>query len=211
MVLINALKARSIFDSRGNPTVEVDLTTNLGVFRAAVPSGASTGIYEALEMRDKVKSEYHGKGVKQAIANVNGPIAGALVGKDLEISNQESMDKILLDLDGTKNKEKLGANAILGVSLAVAKAAAAHNKIPLYRHLANLAGNKTEKMLLPVPVFNVINGGSHAGNKLAMQEFMLFPHGAANFTEAMKMGSETYHHLKSLTKKEIWSRRHQCW
>jgi len=203
MVLINALKARSIFDSRGNPTVEVDLTTNLGVFRAAVPSGASTGIYEALEMRDKVKSEYHGKGVKQAIANVNGPIAGALVGKDLEISNQESMDKILLDLDGTKNKEKLGANAILGVSLAVAKAAAAHNKIPLYRHLANLAGNKTEKMLLPVPVFNVINGGSHAGNKLAMQEFMLFPHGAANFTEAMKMGSETYHHLKSLTKKKF--------
>merc|ERR550534_1062790 len=154
-------------------------------------------------MRDKVKSEYHGKGVKQAIANVNGPIAGALVGKDLEISNQESMDKILLDLDGTKNKEKLGANAILGVSLAVAKAAAAHNKIPLYRHLANLAGNKTEKMLLPVPVFNVINGGSHAGNKLAMQEFMLFPHGAANFTEAMKMGSETYHHLKSLTKKKF--------
>jgi len=203
MVLINALKARSIFDSRGNPTVEVDLTTNLGVFRAAVPSGASTGIYEALEMRDKVKTEYHGKGVKQAIANVNGPIAGALVGKDLEISNQEAMDKILLDLDGTKNKEKLGANAILGVSLAVAKAAAAHNKIPLYRHLANLAGNKTDKMLLPVPVFNVINGGSHAGNKLAMQEFMLFPHGAANFTEAMKMGSETYHHLKSLTKKKF--------
>merc|ERR1712142_646919 len=154
-------------------------------------------------MRDKIKSEYHGKGVKQAIANVNGPIAGALVGKDFDISNQESMDKILLDLDGTSNKEKLGANAILGVSLAISKAAAAHNKIPLYRHLANLAGNKTDKMLLPVPVFNVINGGSHAGNKLAMQEFMLFPHGAANFTEAMKMGSETYHHLKSLTKKKF--------
>ena len=108
MVLINALKARQIFDSRGNPTVEVDLTTNLGTFRAAVPSGASTGIYEALEMRDKIKSEYHGKGVKQAIANVNGPIAGKLVGNDLEIANQEKMDKILLDLDGTKNKEKLG-------------------------------------------------------------------------------------------------------
>merc|ERR1712142_1013834 len=154
-------------------------------------------------MRDKIKSEYHGKGVKQAIANVNGPIAGALVGKDFDISNQESMDKILLDLDGTSNKEKLGANAILGVSLTISKAAAAHNKIPLYRHLANLAGNKTDKMLLPVPVFNVINGGSHAGNKLAMQEFMLFPHGAANFTEAMKMGSETYHHLKSLTKKKF--------
>merc|ERR1712131_209022 len=182
MVLINAIKARQIFDSRGNPTVEVDLTTNLGTFRAAVPAGASTGIYEALEMRDKIKSEYHGKGVKQAIANVNGPIAGALVGNDPEIANQEKMDKILLDLDGTKNKEKLGANAILGVSLAIAKAAAAHEKLPL---------------------FNVINGGSHAGNKLAMQEFMLFPHGAQSFTEAMKMGSETYHHLKSLTKKKF--------
>merc|ERR1711962_851442 len=154
-------------------------------------------------MRDKIKSEYHGKGVKQAIANGNGPIAGALVGKDLEIANQSAMDDILIKLDGTENKEKLGANAILGVSLAISKAAAAHNDIPLYRHLAKLAGNNTEKMLLPVPVFNVINGGSHAGNKLAMQEFMLFPHGAANFTEAMKMGSETYHHLKSLTKKKF--------
>merc|ERR1719197_1624263 len=154
-------------------------------------------------MRDKIKEEYHGKGVKQAIANVNGPIAGALVGKDLEISNQESMDKILLDLDGTKNKEKLGANAILGVSLAVAKAAAAHDKIPLYRHLAKLAGNNSEKMVMPVPSFNVINGGSHAGNKLAMQEFMLFPFGATSFTEAMKMGTETYHHLKAGIKKKF--------
>merc|ERR1711935_881883 len=145
-------------------------------------------------MRDKIASEYHGKGVKQAIANVNGPIAGILVAKDLEIANQEKMDKMLLDLDGTANKEKLGANAILGVSLAIAKAAAAHEKLPLFKHLAKLAGNKTTKMLLPVPVFNVINGGSHAGNKLAMQEFMLFPHGAASFTDAMKMGSETYHH-----------------
>ena len=135
MVLINALKARQIFDSRGNPTVEVDLTTNMGTFRAAVPSGASTGIYEALAMRDKIKSEYHGKGVKQAIANVNGPIAGILVGKDLEIANQEAMDKMLLDLDGTANKEKLGANAILGVSLAIAKAAAAHQKLPLFKAL----------------------------------------------------------------------------
>ena len=133
MVLINALKARQIFDSRGNPTVEVDLTTNMGTFRAAVPSGASTGIYEALEMRDKIASEYHGKGVKQAIANVNGPIAGILVAKDLEIANQEKIDKMLLDLDGTANKEKLGANAILGVSLAIAKAAAAHEKLPLFK------------------------------------------------------------------------------
>jgi len=203
MVLINALKARQIFDSRGNPTVEVDLTTNLGVFRAAVPSGASTGIYEALELRDKVKSEYHGKGVSKAISNVNSIIAKELVGKDFDLSNQKAMDDLLLNLDGTPNKEKLGANAILGVSLAIAKAAAAHDKVPLYRHLAKLAGNNSEKMLLPVPSFNVINGGSHAGNKLAMQEFMLFPHGAENFTQAMKMGSETYHHLKAGIKKKF--------
>merc|ERR1712227_343339 len=182
MVLINALKARQIFDSRGNPTVEVDLTTNLGVFRAAVPSGASTGIYEALELRDKVKSDYHGKGVSKAIANVNNIIAKELVGKDWDLANQSSMDDLLINLDGTANKEKLGANAILGVSLAIAKAAAAHER---------------------VPSFNVINGGSHAGNKLAMQEFMLFPFGAANFTEAMKMGSETYHHLKTIIKKKF--------
>merc|ERR1712037_1028098 len=153
--------------------------------------------------RDKVKGEYHGKGVSKAIANVNGPIAAALVGKDLDLADQAAMDKILLDLDGTDNKEKLGANAILGVSLAVAKAAAAHTKGPLYRHIAKLAGNNSEKLTLPIPVFNVINGGSHAGNKLAMQEFMLFPHGATSFTEAMRMGSETYHHLKALTKKKF--------
>merc|ERR1712227_1104364 len=178
MVLVNALKARQIFDSRGNPTVEVDLTTNLGVFRAAVPSGASTGIYEALELRDKVKSDYHGKGVSKAIANVNNIIAKELVGKDWDLANQSSMDDLLINLDGTANKEKLGAN----------------EGVPLYRHLAKLAGNNSDKMVMPVPSFNVINGGSHAGNKLAMQEFMLFPFGAANFTEAMKMGSETYHH-----------------
>merc|ERR1711868_145742 len=187
MVLINALKARQIFDSRGNPTVEVDLTTNLGVFRAAVPSGASTGIYEALELRDKVKSDYHGKGVSKAIANVNNIIAKELVGKDWDLANQSSMDDLLINLDGTANKEKLGANAILGVSLAIAK----------------VAGNNSDKMVMPVPSFNVINGGSHAGNKLAMQEFMLFPFGAANFTEAMKMGSETYHHLKTIIKKKF--------
>merc|ERR1712170_301312 len=203
MVLVNALKARQIFDSRGNPTVEVDLTTNLGVFRAAVPSGASTGIYEALELRDKVKSDYHGKGVSKAIANVNNIIAKELVGKDWDLANQSSMDDLLINLDGTANKEKLGANAILGVSLAIAKAAAAHEGVPLYRHLAKLAGNNSDKMVMPVPSFNVINGGSHAGNKLAMQEFMLFPFGAETFSQAMKMGSETYHHLKALTKKKF--------
>merc|ERR1712227_1200167 len=201
MVLINAIKARQIFDSRGNPTVEVDLTTNLGTFRAAVPSGASTGIYEALELRDGVKSEYHGKGVQKAIANVNEKLAPLFVGKDLNIADQTAMDKLMLDLDGTPAKSQLGANAILAVSLALAKAAAAHQGIPLYRHLANLAGNNHEKMLMPIPVFNVINGGSHAGNKLAVQEFMLFPFGANSFSEAMRMGSETYHHLKALAKK----------
>merc|ERR1711868_357928 len=179
MVLVNALKARQIFDSRGNPTVEVDLTTNLGVFRAAVPSGASTGIYEALELRDKVKSDYHGKGVSKAIANVNNIIAKELVGKDWDLANQSSMDDLLINLDGTANKEKLGANAILGVSLAIAKAAAAHEGVPLYRHLAKLAGNNSDKMVMPVPF------------------------GAANFTEAMKMGSETYHHLKTIIKKKF--------
>merc|ERR1711970_1617450 len=203
MVLINAIKARQIFDSRGNPTVEVDLTTNLGTFRAAVPSGASTGIYEALELRDGVKTEYHGKGVQKAIANVNEKLAPLFVGKDLNIADQSAMDKLMLDLDGTPAKSQLGANAILAVSLALSKAAAAHQGIPLYRHLANLAGNNHEKMLMPIPVFNVINGGSHAGNKLAMQEFMLFPFCADSFSEAMRMGSETYHHLKALTKKKF--------
>jgi len=203
MVQINAIKARQIFDSRGNPTVEVDLTTSLGTFRAAVPSGASTGIYEALELRDGDKSMYHGKGVSKAIANVNEKLAPLFVGKDLDIADQKAMDQMMLDLDGTPAKSNLGANSILAISMAISKAAAAHQGIPLYRHLANLAGNKTDEMLMPIPVFNVINGGSHAGNKLAMQEFMLFPFGAETFSEAMKMGSETYHHLKTLTKKKF--------
>jgi len=203
MVQINAIKARQIFDSRGNPTVEVDLTTSLGTFRAAVPSGASTGIYEALELRDGDKSQYHGKGVSKAIANVNEKLAPLFVGKDLDIANQKAMDQMMLDLDGTPAKSNLGANSILAISMAISKAAAAHQGIPLYRHLANLAGNKTEEMLMPIPVFNVINGGSHAGNKLAMQEFMLFPFGAESFSQAMRMGSETYHHLKALTKKKF--------
>jgi len=203
MVQINAIKARQIFDSRGNPTVEVDLTTSLGTFRAAVPSGASTGIYEALELRDGDKSMYHGKGVSKAIANVNEKLAPLFVGQDLDIADQKAMDQMMLDLDGTPAKSNLGANSILAISMAISKAAAAHQGIPLYRHLANLAGNKTEEMLMPIPVFNVINGGSHAGNKLAMQEFMLFPFGAESFSHAMKMGSETYHHLKALTKKKF--------
>jgi len=194
---ISKIHARQIFDSRGNPTVEVDLFTEHGMFRAAVPSGASTGIHEALELRDGEKSS-HKKGVLKAVSNVNTLIAPALVGKELNLADQASIDKIMLDLDGTENKAKLGANAILGVSLAVCKAGAAKKGVPLYRHLADLGGKKD--VILPVPAFNVINGGSHAGNKLAMQEFMILPTGAANFTEAMKMGTETYHHLKAVIK-----------
>lgn len=195
---IQKILARQIFDSRGNPTVEVDLTTDFGFFRSAVPSGASTGIYEALELRDKDPKAYHGKGVLKAVNNINSIIAPALVGKNLDITDQTAVDKIMLDLDGTENKSKLGANAILGVSLAVCQAGAKKKGVPLYRHIADLAGNKD--LILPVPAFNVINGGSHAGNKLAMQEFMLLPTGASSFTEAMRMGSETYHHLKSVIK-----------
>ncbi|CAJ1888495.1 unnamed protein product [Sphenostylis stenocarpa] len=204
MATITTIKARQIFDSRGNPTVEVDLTCSNGTFvRAAVPSGASTGIYEALELRDG-GSDYLGKGVSKAVGNVNSVIAPALIGKDP--TQQTAIDNFMVQqLDGTVNewgwcKEKLGANAILAVSLAVCKAGASVLKIPLYKHIANLAGNK--KLVLPVPAFNVINGGSHAGNKLAMQEFMVLPVGASSFKEAMKMGVEVYHNLKSVIKKK---------
>jgi enolase len=193
---ITAVHARQIFDSRGNPTVEVEVTTGVDTYRAAVPSGASTGIYEALELRDKDKAKYLGKGVEKAVANVNEKIAPALIGKDPV--DQEGIDKIMMDLDGTPSKSELGANAILGVSLAVARAGAAKKGVPLYRHIADLAGNKD--LLMPVPSFNVINGGSHAGNKLAMQEFMILPTGASSFTEAMRMGAEVYQNLKLVIK-----------
>ncbi|KAE8743684.1 Enolase [Frankliniella occidentalis] len=195
---VKSVKARNIFDSRGNPTVEVDLVTELGLFRAAVPSGASTGVHEALELRDNDKSQYHGKSVQKAIDNVNNIIAPELIKSGLEVTQQKEIDELMLKLDGTENKAKLGANAILGVSLAVCKAGAAKKGIPLYKHIADLAGNTN--IILPTPAFNVINGGSHAGNKLAMQEFMILPTGASSFKEAMKMGSEVYHHLKNIIK-----------
>jgi len=195
---IKKILARQIFDSRGNPTVECDLITDQGMFRAAVPSGASTGIYEALELRDGDKSAYHGKGVSKAVANINNTIAPALIKANPDVADQGAVDKVMLDLDGTENKGKLGANAILAVSMAACKAGAAKKGVPLYRHIADLAGNKD--LVLPVPALNVINGGSHAGNKLAMQEFMILPTGAKSFTEAMKMGSEVYHHLKAVIK-----------
>lgn len=184
--------------SRGNPTIEVDLTTSKGTFRAAVPSGASTGIYEALELRDQDPKRFLGKGVLKAVENVNKDIARALIERNIDVTKQEEVDQIMLDLDGTDNKSKLGANAILGVSLAVCKAGAAHKGVPLYRHIADLAGNKD--VILPCPAFNVINGGSHAGNKLAMQEFMILPTGASSFREALRIGSEVYHNLKSVVK-----------
>eukprot|EP01071_Lankesteria_metandrocarpae_P005458 Lankesteria_metandrocarpae@DN399_c0_g1_i1.p1 len=203
---IKSITARQILDSRGNPTVEVDLVTEDGLFRAAVPSGASTGIYEALELRDKVANEFLGKGVKKAVSNVKDIIAPAIIGKS--VTDQSGLDKQMVEvIDGTSNdwgwsKSKLGANAILGVSMAICRAGAAHKKVPLYKYIAELAGTDTVNMKMPVPAFNVINGGSHAGNKLAMQEFMIMPVGAATFTEAYKMGAEVYQHLKLVIKKK---------
>ncbi|XP_020379475.1 beta-enolase [Rhincodon typus] len=195
---IEKIHAREILDSRGNPTVEVDLYTAKGHFRAAVPSGASTGIHEALELRDGDKSRYLGKGVLSAVEHINKSIGPELISKKLSVVEQEKIDNLMLELDGTANKSKFGANAILGVSLAVCKAGAKEKGVPLYRHIADLAGNKD--LILPVPAFNVINGGSHAGNKLAMQEFMILPVGATNFKEAMRIGAEVYHNLKNVIK-----------
>jgi len=202
---ITAVKARQIFDSRGNPTVEVDVTTQLGVFRAAVPSGASTGIYEALEMRDGDKTKYMGKGVSMAVSNVNTIIGPALIGRNPE--DQKAIDDFMVqELDGSKTengwtKSKLGANAILGVSMAVCRAGAAAAKLPLYAYIAKLAGRKPEETTtLPVPFFNVLNAGEHSGAPLVFQEFMIAPVGASSFAEAMRFGSEIYHHLKTAIK-----------
>lgn len=196
--LAKSIYAREILDSRGNPTIEVELTTDAGLFRAAVPSGASTGAYEALELRDGDKSRYNGKGVQKAIANINDIIAPAMLGQD--VTEQLKFDNKMLELDGTENKSKLGANAILGVSMAVCIAAAAARKVPLYQHISEIAGKGANPITLPVPVMNVINGGSHAGNKLAMQEFMILPTGASSFREAMRMGAEVYAALKKVIK-----------
>eukprot|EP00922_Rhytidocystis_sp_ex-Travisia-forbesii_P017103 GHVS01025512.1.p1 GENE.GHVS01025512.1~~GHVS01025512.1.p1 ORF type:complete len:449 (+),score=61.08 GHVS01025512.1:120-1466(+) len=206
MVVVKCLVAREILDSRGNPTVEVDLETEQGCFRAAVPSGASTGIYEALELRDKDEKRYLGKGVTKCVENVNKIIAPSLIGKD--VTKQKELDRLMVEeLDGSKNewgwsKAKLGANAILAVSMALCRAGAAAEKMPLYEYIAKLAEKCTKKMIMPVPCFNVLNGGSHAGNKLAMQEFMIFPVGAKTFKEALQMGAEVYHNLKSVIKKK---------
>jgi enolase len=199
MSKILAIHARQVYDSRGNPTVEVDLRTEKGLFRSGVPSGASTGIYEACELRDDDKAVHMGKGVLKAVENVNTILAPKLIGMD--VLNQAELDKKMIEIDGTPNKGKLGANAILGVSMCVCRAAAEFKGIPLYRYIAELSGNK--KLLLPLPCFNVINGGSHAGNRLAMQEFMICPTGAKDFKEAMRMGAEVYQHLKLVIKKKF--------
>ena len=191
MSIIIDIHARQIFDSRGNPTIEVDVITENGFLgRAAVPSGASTGVHEAVELRDGGKG-YFGKGVLQAVENVNGKIAGTLLG--VSVFEQEEIDRIMIELDGTPNKSVLGANAILGVSLAAAHAAALEVGMPLYRYVGGVSA-KT----LPVPMMNIINGGSHSDAPIAFQEFMVMPVKANNFTEAMKMGSEIFHHLKKV-------------
>lgn len=194
---IKSIAARQIIDSRGNPTVEVDLVTDR-VYRSAVPSGASTGIYEALELRDGDKGVYGGKGVLQAVKNINEILAPKLVG--LDVREQKELDNFMIELDGTPNKAKLGANAILGVSLSLCRAGAGAKGVPLYKYIQQIAG--TKELVMPVPAFNVINGGSHAGNKLAMQEFMILPIGASSFAEAMQMGSEVYQVLKGIIKKK---------
>ncbi|MGB3057111.1 MAG: phosphopyruvate hydratase, partial [Candidatus Omnitrophota bacterium] len=190
--IIKEVKGREIIDSRGNPTVEADVILEDGSFgRAAVPSGASTGEHEAVELRDGDKSRYMGKGVTKAVGNVNGEIAAKVKGMDA--ADQEKLDKTLIDLDGTPNKGRLGANAILGVSMAAAKAVAASRKQPLYEYL----GGKDAK-ILPIPMMNIVNGGKHADNNVDLQEFMIMPIGAKSFKEALRMGSEVFHHLKKI-------------
>lgn len=192
MSTIIDIKAREILDSRGNPTLEVDVQLENGCTgTAAVPSGASTGAYEAVELRDGDKSRYLGKGVLQAVRNVNEAISEALLGQDA--LQQAIIDRLLLDLDGTANKAHLGANAMLGVSLAVARAAADYVQLPLYRYLGG-----TNARYLPVPMMNVINGGKHADNTIDFQEFMVMPLGAPTFREALRMGAEVFHHLKKV-------------
>src|SRR5690242_13704343 len=199
MSYIESIHARQILDSRGNPTVEVDvLTENEYLGRAAVPSGASTGVHEAVELRDNDKKVYSGKGVLTAVNNVNTLIADELIGWD--IADQTGIDAKMLEIDGTENKSKLGANAILAVSLAVAKAAALEANLPLYRYVGG-----TNARILPIPMMNILNGGAHADNKIDFQEFMVMPMGASSFSEALRWGVEIFHSLKSVLKKNGYS------
>ncbi|MBI4930136.1 MAG: phosphopyruvate hydratase [Bacteroidetes bacterium] len=199
MPFITNITARQILDSRGNPTVEVDVVTDTGFFgRAAVPSGASTGKHEALELRDGEKNQYLGKGVQKAVNNVNTVIKQELNG--MYIFDQGNIDKKMIALDGTENKEHLGANAMLGVSLAAARAAAEECRLPLYKYIGGVNANT-----LPIPMMNILNGGSHADNGLDIQEFMVMPVGAATFSEGLRMGVEIFHHLKKVLKEKNFS------
>ena len=198
MAKIVDIKGREVLDSRGNPTVEADVILDNGIVGSAcAPSGASTGSREALELRDGDKSRYMGKGVLKAVANINGPIRQLLLGKDP--LDQKALDQAMIDLDGTENKGKLGANAILAVSLAAAKAAAQDQDLPLYAHIANLNGTPGVYSM-PVPMMNIINGGEHADNNVDIQEFMVQPVGAKTFSDALRMGTEIFHHLKAVLK-----------
>jgi enolase 1/2/3 len=189
---ISKITAREIMDSRGNPTIEVDIVLEDGSFgRAAVPSGASTGVHEAVELRDGDKARYMGKGVSKAVGNVNGEIASKIVGMDA--ANQEELDNALIALDGTPNKGRLGANAILGVSMAAAKAAAASKGLPLFQYMGG-----DNACMLPIPMLNILNGGEHADNNVDIQEFMIMPTGAPSFKEALRMASEIFHNLKNI-------------
>ena len=199
MSYINNITARQILDSRGNPTIEVDVVTDNGILgRAAVPSGASTGTHEAVELRDNDKSIYLGKSVYQAINNVNTVFRENL--KGAYVIDQSEIDAKMIELDGTPNKSVLGANAILGVSLAVAKAAAEESRMPLYRYIGGMNSN-----LLPIPMMNILNGGAHADNGIDFQEFMIMPVGAETFSEALRMGTEVFHHLKAVLKSQKYS------
>jgi len=199
MSFITDVRARQILDSRGNPTVEVDVITENGALgRAAVPSGASTGKHEAVELRDNDKSVYMGKGVLKAVNNVNEEIADQLIG--LNVNEQIFIDSRLIEIDGTENKSKLGANATLAVSMAVAKAAAMESNLPLFRYLGGVNGS-----VLPMPLMNILNGGAHADNKIDFQEFMIVPVGADTFSDGLRWGVEVFHHLKSVLKKKGYS------
>ncbi len=194
MTIITDIHAREILDSRGNPTIEVEVELSSGfVGRAAVPSGASTGEHEAVELRDGDKNRYLGKGVQKAVSNVNEIISGSII--EMDALNQIEIDRVLIDLDGTPNKAKLGANAILGVSMACAKAVAESLDMPLYKYIGGVGA-----CLLPVPMMNIINGGSHADSNVDLQEYMVMPVGASSFREALRMGAETFHALKSVLK-----------
>lgn len=200
-IKIEKIKAREILDSRGNPTVEVDIYLTGGIMgRAAVPSGASTGEREAVELRDGDKTRYLGKGVLNAVKNVNEKIAPAI--KEISPYEQREIDKFLIGFDGTENKSNLGANAILGVSMAAAKAVANLNHIPLYKYLARVADISKQANILPIPLMNILNGGSHADNNVDLQEFMVMPVNAENFREALRMGAEVFHNLKSILKQK---------